>query len=506
MLDYLLDAMNEISDEHITEAVNYEAKAKKLNLKKIIPMAACFVFVIVAVIAGAGLFESPTPNTTEPTLIGTPTNAPTQAPVQDSTTVAPTQCPTQKPWEDMTYGERYTTITVEGVFYVYATESVSEGRIGEKLITENAVYPYVEIYGIKGMTNDLFVAVKFSEDESGEYFLYLRNDYKPEILGDLLDAIGLDNLNFIGNSAIYQDVGYNYDGKGWSDDNIEIVYNLDAKGHKELSGLLWKNRNSDCVEVDNNSNLSKVTVRTELLGQSASFSIEESGIFKTKTYLHIYIGTVFSDNMYYSFEIEDNAIKDYVAFLEDEAEVIRAERYNDGTVVPVFPEQLTSTTTPTTEGTTPPYVQSKYPPEVADAFGNAEYLGDIVERFDLSPLSHSSDDFYLDYWAKEKAEGKENVIYSISVQTMQDLVDFIWKHKDAVATDRVPGENNLIFNAFFMGNGGYIYLGDDGYIYFLCGDISRAFFVGEDAVKDFKANLVAVIWTPENPVTLATGG
>ena len=29
MFDYLLDAMNEISDEHITEAANYEAKAKK---------------------------------------------------------------------------------------------------------------------------------------------------------------------------------------------------------------------------------------------------------------------------------------------------------------------------------------------------------------------------------------------------------------------------------------------------------------------------------------------
>ncbi len=493
MLDYLLDAMNEISDEHIAEAVNYEAKAKKINLKKIIPMAACFVFVVVAVIAGAGLFEV-APPTTEPTIIGTPTYAPTQAPVQNSTTVAPTQCPTQKPWEDMSYGERYTTITVEGVFYVYATESVPSGRIGEKLITENAVYPFLEVYGIKGLTNDLFVAVKFSEDESGEYFLYLRSDYKPDTLGDLLDAIGIDNLNFIGNSAIYQDVGYNYDGKGWSDDNIEIVYNIDAKGHKELSGLLWKNKSAVCVEDYNISNLSKVTVRTEILGQSATVYIEESGILKTKTYLHVYIGAAFSDNMYYCFQMEDNAIKDYIAFLEEEAEIIREDRYS--------PEQLTSTTTPTTEGTTLPPTNESFS-EVEKVFGTAKTLGDIIDGFDIEKADYGiSGDMNIDLFAHIEEKGKDEITYSIAADTKQQLVEFMQKHSASKAEERrCRADITLIFSAYFMGNSGRICLGNDGYLYLTCGSITKAFYVGEDAYRDFKENLIAVVWTTDNPVT-----
>lgn len=503
MLDYLLDAMDEISDEHINEAVNYEAKAKKLNLKKIIPLAACFVFVIVAVIAGAGLLESPLPST-EPTNIGEPTYAPTQAPIQNSTTVAPTQCPTQKPWDEMTYGERYRTITVQDFIYIYASESVAEGRIGEKIITENTVYPFVEIYGIKGMTNDLFVAVKFSEDEKGEYFLYLRSNYKPETLGDLLDAIGLENnVNFIGNSAIYQDKGYNYDGKGSSDDLIEIVYNIDAKGHKALSGLLWKNRNAECVEADKNSNFSKVTVETEFLGQSASFSVEESGIFKTKTYLRIYIETAFSDNMYYSFEIEDNAIKDYVAFLEDEADVIRAERYNEGTVVPLFPEQqLTSTTTPTTEGTTLPPTNDNFN-KVEKVLGTAKTLGDITDGFNIAKADYGiSGDMSVELFAYLEEKGKDDIIYSIAADTKQQLVDFMYEHNDAKAENRsCQADVRLIFSTVFIGNSGRISICNDGYLYISCGAITKAFYVGEDAYRDFKENLIAAVWTTENPVT-----
>ncbi len=506
MLDYLLDAMDEISDEHITEAVNYEAKAKKVNFRKLIPLAACFVFVIVAVIAGAGLLESPLPST-EPTNIGEPTYAPTQAPIQNSTTVAPTQCPTQKPWDEMTYGERYTTITVEGVIYIYAFESVAPERIGEKLITENAVYPFVEVYGIKGMTNDLFVAVKFSEDEIGEYFLYLRSDYKPDTLGDLLDAIGLNNnVNFIGNSAIYQDKGYNYDGKGGSDDHIEIVYNIDAKGHKELSGLLWKYKEALCVEKDNDqgSNPGNITVRFTFMDNSPTISaticIEEIGVFKPKTFLSIYLDSSVA-YMHYHFKIENNDLKDYIAFLEDDAEIIRAERYNDGDVMPLFPE-LTSTTTPTTEGTTLPPINEKFS-EVEKVLGTAETLGDIIDGFDIKKADYGiSGDMTVDLFARLEEKDKEETVYSIAADTKQQLVDFMQKHSGSKAENRrCRADVRLIFSAYFMGNSGIICLGDDGYLYISCGGITKAFYVGEDAYRDFKENLIAVVWTTENPVT-----
>ena len=495
MLDYLLDAMNEISDEHIAEAVNFEAKAKKINLKKIIPMAACLVFVVAALLTGSGVFGNKPEPSSDPTFNSEPpTMVPTQAPVQNSTTVAPTQCPTQKPWEEMTYGERYRTISIKGVFYVYATESVPAGRIGENLIIENAVSPFVEIYEIKGMTNDLFVAVKFSEDEKGEYFLYLRSDYKPDTLGDLLDAIGIDNLNFIGNSAIYQDVGYNYDGKGWSDDHIEIVYNIDAKGHKELSSLLWKNRNAVCLDDYSIRDLSKVTVRTELLGQSTIFSIMEGGILKSKTYLHIYISATFNGNMYYCFELEDNAIKDYIAFLGEEAEIIREDRYS--------PEQLTSTTTPTTVGTTLPPTNESYS-QVENALAAAETLADVIDAFSIAKADYGiSGDMSVDMFAHLEEKGKEDVIYSIAADTKQQLVDFMYDNKNSKAESRsCQADIRLVFSAYFIGNTGRITLGSDGYLYLTCGSITKAFYVGEDAYRDFKENLICAVWTTENPVT-----
>lgn len=504
MLDYLLDAMNEISDEHINEAVNYEAKAKKLNLKKIIPLAACFVFVIVAVIAGAGLLESPLPST-EPTNIGEPTY--TQAPIQNSTTVAPTQCPTQKPWDEMTYGERFRTITVQDFIYIYASESVAEGRIGEKIITENTVYPFVDIYEIKGMTKDLYVAVKFAEDEKGEYFLYSQSNYKPETLGDLLDAIGLnDNVNFIGNSAIYKDTGYNYDGEGWSDDLIEIVYKIDAKGHKELSGLLWKYKEALCVEKDNDqgSNPGNITVRFTFMDNSPTISaticIEEIGVFKPKTFLSIYLDSSVA-YMHYHFKIENNDLKDYIAFLEDEAEIIRAERYNNGNVMPLFPE-LTSTTTPTTEGTTLPPTNDNYS-KVEKVLGTAKTLGDITDGFNITKADYGiSGDMSVELFAYLEEKGKDDIIYSIAADTKQQLIDFMYEHNDAKAENRsCQADVRLIFSTVFIGNSGRISICNDGYLYISCGAITKAFYVGEDAYRDFKENLIAAVWTTENPVT-----
>ncbi|MBQ7295899.1 MAG: hypothetical protein IJW86_06865 [Clostridia bacterium] len=500
MLDYLLDAMNEISDEHIIEAVNYEAKAKKINLKKIIPVAACFVFVIVAVIAGTGLFEV-APPTTEPTLS---VGSPTQAPVQN-TTVASTQCPSQKPWEEMSYGERYREVLIQDVIYVYAFESVAPERIDENITDYKLENIKGEIYKIKGMTKDLYVAVKFSEDEKGEYFLYLRSDYEPETLGNLLDAIGLNNnVNFIGNSAIYQDKGYNYDGKGWSEDLIEIVYNIDAKGHKELSGLLWKNREALCVEIDNDqgSNPGNITVKFTLMGKSsATICIEEIGVFKPKTFLSVYLDSSVV-YMHYHFEIENSALKDYIAFLEDEAEIIRAERYNVGTNVQLFPEQLTSTTTPTTQGTTLPPINENFS-KVEKVLGTAETLSDIIDGFDIKKADYGiSGDMTVDWFARLEEKDKDETIYSIAAATMQQLVEFMYEHKDIKAENReCQADIRLVFTVSFIGNSGSIIVGNDGYLYISCGAITKAFHVGEDAYRTFKENLIAAVWTTEAPVT-----
>lgn len=483
MLDYLLDAMDEISDEHINEAVNYEAKAKKLNLKKIIPLAACFVFVIVAVIAGAGLLESPLPST-EPTNIGEPTCAPTQAPVRD--------------WEELTYGEKFGNITYGDKSYIYGFDMVSEKKIGEHLSTANLEVEYLlddrhsataEIYEVKSISTELLIAVRFAQDEKGEYYIYICPGYAPETLGDLLDGIDITNtVNLIGCTAIY----YKEYANG---DFTEAGYKINPEGHKVVSGLLWENRDALRCKKDYHNNLyvnsypETVRLTFEFIGEkTASIYIEA---IDNKTHLYILYGTE-----QFCFELSESAFSDLYNYLEGKAEI---EYFRQG--CPTAPTGGL-TTTPTTEGTTLPPTNENFN-KVEKVLGTAKTLGDVTDGFNIAKADYGiSGDMSVELFAYLEEKGKEDVIYSIAADTKQQLVDFMYEHNDAKAENRsCQADVRLIFSTVFIGNSGRISICNDGYLYISCGAITKAFYVGEDAYRDFKENLIAVVWTTENPVT-----
>ncbi len=494
MLDYLLDAMNEISDEHITEAVNYEAKAKKINLKKIIPMAACFVFIIVAVIAGAGLFESPPPST-EPTNIGEPTY--TQAPIQNSTPFAPTQAPVRD-WEELTYGERFGNITYGDKSYIYGFDMVSEKKIGEHISTVNLKVEYLlddwhsataEIYEVNFISTELLIAVRFAQDEKSEYYIYICPGYAPETLGDLLDDIDINNtVNLIGCTAIYHKEYAN-------GDFTEVGYKINPEGHKVLSGLLWKNRDALRCKKDYHNNLyvnsypETIRVRFEFLGEkTASIYIEA---IDNKTHLYISYGTE-----QFCFELSESTFSDLYNYLEGKAGI---EYFRQG--CPTAPTGVL-TTTPTIEGTTLPPTNENFN-EVEKVLGTAETLGDVIDGFDIEKADYGiSGDMTVDLFAHFEEKDKEETIYSIAADTKQQLVDFMQMHSESKAENRrCLADTRLIFSVYFMGNSGRISICNDGYLYLTCGGITKAFYVGEDAYRDFKENLIAVVWTTENPVT-----
>ena len=365
MNDYLLDAMNEISDEHICEAVNYEAKAKKLSLRKLIPLAACIVFVIVAVISGKSLFEVATPNVTVPTIVGdntiitmqepttisTPTNAPTTgAPIQNTT--GSHGVPPAPDWEELSYGERFLYITVNDIKYVYSFDRVSEKKIGELIATETVKREYLyndwhsataEVFKINNITTETYIAVKFTEDESGEYLLYVCPDFEPDTLGDYLDAINIDNINFIGETANYH-IDYP------NGDFYEAGYKIDPKGHKELSGLFWENRDAIRCEDDFHSDKpiyvdATITTCFVFVGeQNLRIYISKAD---DKTHLCFSYSSVTGKQ--FCFELMDNTFDDYLDFLEVEAEVIYMRQG-----CPTAPSTTPSTTS-TTSATTLPY-------------------------------------------------------------------------------------------------------------------------------------------------------
>ncbi len=146
------------------------------------------------------------------------------------------------------------------------------------------------------------------------------------------------------------------------------------------------------------------------------------------------------------------------------------------------------------------------PYDLAAALQKCGTLGEIVEETGISSIKnidHQPEIFCTDYWCHYKAEGKEDIIYSLCVQTMTELAEFLTAHSDKAALDRKSetGEK-LTFKAYIRRTECEIYFCNDGWLYICCDGITKAFDIGVKAYENYYDNLLAVIWTPENPVTL----
>ncbi len=146
------------------------------------------------------------------------------------------------------------------------------------------------------------------------------------------------------------------------------------------------------------------------------------------------------------------------------------------------------------------------PYDLAMALQKCKTLGDIIEETGINSIkniNHKPENFCTDYWCYYKEDGKEDIVYSICVQTMTELAEFLTAHSDKPAIDRKSetGEK-LTFEARIGREECEIYFCNDGYLYISCDGITKAFNIGKEAYEDYYDNLIAVIWTPENPVTM----
>lgn len=494
--DFLFDAMNEISDEHIAEAATYELKDRKINLKAIISIAACL---IVVAVSGFALSYNNTP--VEPTA-SNGTVSHTYAPTTQPTTVAGTSttCAPVRDWEDMNYGERFIFVTINGERYVFCNETVSDETTGDILGSVKVSVEYLkddfrsataEIYEIKGLSSDVFAAIKFTEDEKGEYFLYYNSDYAPSTLGDYIDDTdAFNNFNFKDKTITYRNDYSN-------GDFLEVTYRIDEKIQKEFMEMLKRHREVVCEPKDFHKDAETAELYTEVMNQTHMIYLTGAGEIYT------YFGT--DDNMF-CFNIGSEEFRTFVSFLESEAEIIE-------TVMgcPTAGPVTTPTTQPASAFTKNNGLVTTTLPAQNSAVDlkDCDTLGEFAEQMKTESggsNGYDPDVFCTSYRAYYKQDGKEDIVYSICIETMESLRKLLVSNSDkqAVIRKSETGEK-LLFDAYINSQKYNIYLCNDGWLYISDNDSNeRVFEIGIDAYNEFMREFYgsSCVWTPEHPVTM----
>ncbi len=110
-----------------------------------------------------------------------------------------------KRWEEMTVSEKFGEFEFGGIKYSSMVSEVNAVDVGEYLgesisigydiYTETTYTSNVKIYSLKGISNECAVAAEFEGYEG--YCVFINFDYRPETLGDFIDALNLrENISF----------------------------------------------------------------------------------------------------------------------------------------------------------------------------------------------------------------------------------------------------------------------------------------------------------------------
>ena len=226
--EQLFVAISDLSDDMILAAAPGKPRRKRAAWRQWIPAAACFCLAAVLGVAAwqTGLpkkvGESVPPVGTEDTEIGT------------AVTVPATEAQLIPKWVEMTDPERYLEFAVGEDRYHTRVAAIDAARVGEKLgeatvlgydiYTDTTHETTVSYYDIPTVLNACALAVRFEGSE--EYFVYANYWYRPETLGELIEALSLrENMTFGDFHA-----GYFYE-----DGTFEQV-----RFHDPEDGIVWE--------------------------------------------------------------------------------------------------------------------------------------------------------------------------------------------------------------------------------------------------------------------------
>lgn len=287
----LLDtALCMLDDRHIEEAATYAPQTKTISLKKILPLAVCFVLVVVSAFAVKNYF-SPVVTTVSPTITTSDDFAAPGDPyttvacvIDESTTVAnaPEKTSTTTPttsagtvkislyctapmedytgWENMPFDSFYHLINIGNVSYYSeqplseACEPLSEKNLG-KLLYEFSRSDYrfmingssdftVQVYEIRGYSQERAIAVGRKDGLMKGYYAYYNTSDKEWLALDVLD-----NCETLADIIDFADISESYNPDNfctsfrayYKEENKEyITYSIGI--NEKLATLLLENR------------------------------------------------------------------------------------------------------------------------------------------------------------------------------------------------------------------------------------------------------------------------
>ena len=194
MNEYLNNALNEISDEKIAEAVS-KKRTKRLTFLKV-ASAACIVLSVAAAVilantdklkTGGGLtqYQADAVSSAAANVAG------------GETVPGGAEVYAEKKWDEKESNEKYGELNFDGKTYIATGMKAKKSEIGAKLgpakakgfdiYTDKSHETNCEVYAVGTFKSEFLVAVKFSSD--GNYYPYKAENYFPSDLSDFTDTL-----------------------------------------------------------------------------------------------------------------------------------------------------------------------------------------------------------------------------------------------------------------------------------------------------------------------------
>ncbi len=295
--EIFMEAMNEISDKHIAQAVNYEVKTKAVKRKSLLPFAACLILVAVSLLLIVKTNILPTENTTQATTLQSQgeTVVATEISDENEDTTDDTEiCVTFMTWEQKPYPSCYKQLYLNGECYVpYNSALIGEEKllniISQVSLTandDNGIQHTVtaDAFEIEGVETKLFVALLFKDGVQKDYsahgyYVYINEEYTPQTL----DAI-IEQFNFENHLVLSQDVYYD----AYTDDRSANRYFLVDKEISDLfTTALQNSKDSLTEQCESYSSVAKehITFSARHIGNYIRFILNVDG------YLYVSIGS-----------------------------------------------------------------------------------------------------------------------------------------------------------------------------------------------------------------------
>ncbi len=466
--DFLSDAMNEISDEHIVEAVTYKPKVKSISRKAILA-AACIIAVTVSALFAYNHLQKPpskssgeTTTETEISDNGTTSADMTEVTFSSASVIVQGAPPSDYDnWENEKLPWYFYGVEIDGVKYVgnSSSEPVDKSMLIRELGRITA-YDYVKeedeyidfiVYEVKGISKDYAVAVGREDGLMCGIFLYVENGVLfSDTIGEIIDKLNLreDVISIpLTEGCHFEYCNYNGTDEYVEPDRIILDETQIDNFCKEFFTLLKNSKY--CVREENNWG------ETPTL----SFDLRIYGGFNLS--VDITTDGYITIEGFQTFKVSEEKCKEFISSVTKLG----------------LPQDF----------------------DVEKEIEDCETLGELTEIYSLSVQSS----YLLTYYK----QGEDYIIYSLSVAARNLIDELLESNSDVVAISRISScDDKLIFDTAVNGDvKPEIYFCDDGYLYVSCKSVCKAFYIGEEEYNTFMKKFVKVacVYNAEEPMTMA---